>query len=154
MGLNIFYREILFVNDEIILNSHYAANIMKVNQEKGILEKAFDYPEGFRIIKEIPAGQTFERTLMYGEELCFIPLRGSHIVCYHIGNQKVRGIELAINEKDIPYLYELIEAKRKMGNIVEGDIYKLKTYIECNMKRCEEKKTDIGMLIYNDIKNI
>ena len=126
----VFYTEHVFYDKGIIMPSFYATNITKVNKEKRIVEKAFDYPIDFKIIKERVNGPVFVEAVRYGKEICFIPYRGSQIVCYDWKKEKVRGIELAISEENIPYLEELIRKKiKKEDSILEGRVGKLKDYL-------------------------
>lgn len=149
---NIFYKEMTFINGEIILTSFYAANIKRVNRAKKILEKLSDYPMGFKIIKEKSSGATFESTLLYGDEICFIPNRGNQIVCYNLKTNKVRGIELAVATEKIPYLSELVKIRWKETILEKEEFNTLSFYLKyIPFYEANEKKGENGFKIFNKL---
>ena len=143
------YKGFIFGKKEILLFSHYASNIVKINREKKTLENVFDYPDGFRIISNRSIGATFEGATECEGEICFIPGRGSHIICYNSENKKVRGIEFAVEENTISYFDDLLEAHMKKEVAKEGEICTLMRYINdiSVLHEKERECADIGKQI-------
>lgn len=106
------YSNILFLENEILLVNYYARNVMRVNIEKKVIEKAIDYPEQFFASGEMKWGAMFsDAQINNGREVWLFPRRGNMIIKYDLKTQNVEGMELVIQEQKIPYVENLVEKK-------------------------------------------
>ena len=125
------YGGIVFSEEEIFLVNYYAKNVMRVNVEKQIIEKAFDYPEQFRITGELKWGAVFSGAEIYKDELWLFPQKGNMVIRYDLKTYSVDGFEIKIPENKIPYIEKILrECQESDGYILEtGNVFALTRFI-------------------------
>ena len=148
------YTEIKFFDKDPILVNYYGTYVCKVNKQTRTVNKLFEYPEGFAVIKNVLHGATFLDAILWENNICFIPQRGSMVLYYNLKDGTIRGKDFVISKQDITYLEEIINENFKTEEIREiGEINTLKNYIN-HLQYNEAKenfKTNIGEFIHKEV---
>lgn len=150
------YSQIVFADNNILLMNYYAQHIMRIDKEKKIVEKAFDYPADFRIMKELEWGAVFTGAVHDDERLCMVPCRGSHVLLYDLQKRLINGIELVIDKNKISYLENVIEKNMRERCVVESEeMYGLRRFLGLSMQSGNKGNPDgeTGKNIYSFLKD-
>lgn len=151
------YGDICFVDSEVVLMSYNAFHVMKIDREQGKVEKAFDYPDDFRVINELSWGGVWGASVVYGDKLCLVPHRGSHVLFYDSQSREVKAAELIAEKSKISYLDEVVQARIQKDMLVETkEVFSLEEYMRIIESQGDKKhaNTEVGEKIYQSLKRL
>lgn len=105
------YYNMFFLESGIYVSNYYAKNIAKINEDKGIVEVVFAYPENYKMLNVLQYGTVYSQVMEYGNQVVFVPQRGNLLFIYDIYTGTLKTIDFAIEKERLFYMKEL---KREM----------------------------------------
>lgn len=150
------YGNIVFAYNQIIILSNRLQYIMKVNKERNVISKAFDYPQGFRFLNNNFDGwSAFSCFDVIGNKLLIHPFLGNMLLIYDLNKNTLEGKEIYTFIRDS---YEI----NKIGNFfIKNDIFyerddigNLEDFFEIIHEQRSDllkSKNQIGKVIYEGI---
>lgn len=125
------YSEFLFMNGEVVLNSHSSKGVNIVDKEKRTIKKLFDLPKFVKAVESGKNNPLYSGIVHYANKIYLIPERASHLLIYELGTQNIREIELMVCREDLQYSDEILRELTKASTLIESsEIYTLENYIK------------------------
>lgn len=155
------YINMAFLDNQIILLPSRLKYIMRIDMETNTIQKAFDYPEGFRFLKnkfgleEYPAFGAFD---ILDRKLIMHPLLGNMLLIFDIEKNYVEGLELIVSDEEVPYLSEIMQEGYQLNGIYyeAEEAGGLKALISLTSRDCKKENREsagyAGKEIYDKIK--
>lgn len=149
------YSNMIFLNNNIILLNYRLKHIMKIDQQRFVIDKAFEYPKNFRFIRNAfyDSWAAFYAFDMVGDKVLIYPVFGSMLLIYDINDGSVEGIEADILKEKIPLLEENTEHIMKRENKIYYEYEELCSL--CNLLKIAKSmeintkdETSFGKKIY------
>lgn len=147
------YGNIVFACEQVIILSNRLKYIMKINKEKRIISKAFDYPKGFRFLTNIFDGwSAFSCYDVIENKILIHPFLSNMLLIYDLVKNTLEGKELFTYISD-SYIRNTIENFNHKNKIFyeRDDIGNLEDFIEIIGEKRHEAlklKDNVGKLIY------
>lgn len=150
------YNNIIFGKEQIIVLNFHLKYIMRIDKERRIIEKAIDYPKGYRIVENQLVGWgLFGEYTIIGNKIWIPPIRGNMLLIYDMETNKIEGKELYVTANEYPLCYEdyiaediLFERKgfrspETMANVLKN----------VKIKEKENVNLNIGGKIYHELSD-
>lgn len=110
------FEKIAECGSDILLINGLVPYNMRIQSQKDVIDDIIEYPKGC-----IPIEYSVYDMEKYQELYYFFPRRCKQLLIYDPNNHKFEGKSFEIEEKDIPYYNELVEAEFMEEILYEGD---------------------------------
>lgn len=149
------YIDMVFYKDQIIILSSQLKYIMRIDKENRIIDKAVDYPEGFRFIhSRFDKWSAFLKYDIIDNKIWLHPLRGNMLLIYDIEKNTIEGKELVVTGEQVPFLQNVM-IHRLFDSLCyeEEEFCALENLLEMShtLRTNIGKKEDIGKKVYDVI---
>ena len=147
------YVRFLFVNDDVYILGWGIRAILKISKERGLIEKAFDFPENFRILGRNLSYYPYFATEIIENKILFFPCISNMFLIYDTITGKVEGKEIIIEKDKIPGYQRWLSAYF-INSITQEEGENLFTLYDCleyeqyKQDSNKEQRENIGRLIW------
>lgn len=108
------YSNFVFCGNDVYVLNYSLYNIMRLNHEKKRVETAFEYPHGFRFLKNFfrIAFPALSSASVIGSKIFFHPIWGNMLLIYDTEEKTISGKELYVRKGQLPFLADFSSLKR------------------------------------------
>lgn len=93
-----------FVGDDIYMIPCRSKYVMRIEKDRGIMKKAFDYPEEFQYIESVQGDykpSVMQRVEIIRNEIWFYPYGGNQLLIYDTKSGQIIGKKITIDIKEV-----------------------------------------------------
>lgn len=152
------YSNIIFLKDTILLLPCRLKYIMKINKGSYTISKAFDYPSGFRFLRNefsISGWSAFVSYNIVQDKIFLHPVLGNMLLIYDFIHDKIEGKEINISSVSIPFQRHINEnLYMKNGIYYESDDIGMESISDILDKKSQYNSDtlSVGKSIYEFLK--